>query len=56
MNLIQAFISCEGLRKNPVPLVYTRHTSRFLALWIFLLPLALVHDLQVTSFVKIHRD
>ena len=30
---------------SQVPLVYTRHTGRFLALWILLLPFALVKEL-----------
>ena len=33
--------TCEGIYRNPVPLVYTRHTSRFLSLFLLLLPLAL---------------
>ena len=34
--------TCEGIYRNPVPLVYTRHTSRFLSLFLLLLPLALL--------------
>ena len=34
--------TCEGIYRNPVPLVYTRHTSRFLTLFLLLLPLALL--------------
>ncbi|GAX78770.1 hypothetical protein CEUSTIGMA_g6207.t1 [Chlamydomonas eustigma] len=37
--------SCERLIRFPVPLSYTRHTSRFLLLWLALLPLALWNDL-----------
>lgn len=33
--------SCERLLTSPIPLVYTRHTSRFLAGWLLLLPFAL---------------
>jgi putative membrane protein len=33
--------ACERLYTAPVPLVYTRHTERCIALWIFLLPAAL---------------
>lgn len=32
---------CDKIYSTPVPLVYTRHTSRFLSLWILLLPCAL---------------
>eukprot|EP00440_Ansanella_granifera_P050028 gb/GFBE01054221.1/.p1 GENE.gb/GFBE01054221.1/~~gb/GFBE01054221.1/.p1 ORF type:complete len:403 (+),score=63.12 gb/GFBE01054221.1/:1-1209(+) len=32
---------CERILKTPIPLVYTRFTSRFLSVWMLLLPLAL---------------
>jgi len=32
---------CERLLSSPVPLVYSRHTARFLSLWLLLLPFAL---------------
>lgn len=34
--------ACERILKQPVPLSYSRHTSRFLSLYIFLLPFSLV--------------
>jgi putative membrane protein len=45
---------CEKVYSSPVPLVYTRHTGRFLALWMLLLPTALydafaVKDLAVPT-------
>jgi len=33
--------ACERIFSSPVPLVYTRHTARFLSLWMLLLPLAM---------------
>ena len=33
--------SSERLLSSPVPLFYTRHTTRFLAIWVLLLPFAL---------------
>lgn len=33
--------ACERIFSSPVPLVYTRHTARFLSLWLLLLPLGL---------------
>jgi len=33
--------ACERIFKTPIPLVYTRHTSRFVGLWLALLPLAI---------------
>lgn len=32
---------CERLLSSPVPLFYSRHTARFLATWLLLLPLGL---------------
>ena len=37
--------NCERLIRTPLPVSYTRHTCRFLLLWLFLLPLALWQDL-----------
>lgn len=33
--------ACERIQKTPIPLPYTRHTSRFLVLWLTFLPFAL---------------
>ena len=33
--------TCERIFSSPVPLVYTRHTARFLSMWLLLLPLGL---------------
>merc|ERR1719375_685953 len=33
--------ACERIFKTPIPLVYTRHTSRFVGVWLGLLPLAI---------------
>ena len=33
--------NCERIFAAPVPLVYTRHTARFLSAWLLLVPLAL---------------
>ena len=38
----------EGSR-FPIPLSWTRHTSRFLLLWIFLLPLCLYDDFKLVT-------
>ena len=32
---------CERLLRTPIPVSYTRHTSRFLLIWLTILPLAL---------------
>lgn len=33
--------ACERIFSSPVPLVYTRHTARFLSSWLLLVPFAL---------------
>jgi len=33
--------ACERIFKTPIPIVYTRHTSRFVGTWLALLPLGL---------------
>ena len=35
--------ACERIFNTPIPLAYSRHTSRFLVLYVSTLPLALVH-------------
>lgn len=37
--------ACERLLRTPIPLSYTRHTGRFLLLWLFALPFTLVQPL-----------
>jgi predicted membrane chloride channel (bestrophin family) len=36
--------ACERIFSAPVPLVYTRHTARFLSVWLLLLPLAMYDE------------
>jgi putative membrane protein len=33
--------TCERIFASPVPLVYTRHTARFLSAWLLTLPIGL---------------
>lgn len=40
-SLVDLLGACERIFKSPIPLVYTRHTSRFLTVFLFLMPLAL---------------
>ncbi len=37
--------TCERIFNTPIPLAYSRHTSRFLVLYVSTLPLALVHTI-----------
>jgi len=38
--------ACERIFKTPLPLVYTRHTARFLTLWCVMLPFGLYNDFK----------
>lgn len=49
-ELSNALGACERLLRTPVPLTYSRHTSRFLTLWCFTLPLVLVDALGWRTF------
>lgn len=44
IELCNACGACERISSSPVPLLYSRHTARFLALWLLLLPLALYRE------------
>lgn len=41
-EVTSALSACEKVLRTPIPLGYTRYTVRFLFLWLFLLPFALV--------------
>jgi len=41
VNIGDCVGACERIFSSPVPLVYTRHTARFLTLWMLLVPTAL---------------
>ena len=43
-EIARALVACEGIRSTPAPLIYTRHTARFLGIWTLLLPFALVAE------------
>lgn len=43
--------ACERIFTSPVPLVYTRHTARFLSLWMLLLPFGLADQLPGWTLV-----
>jgi putative membrane protein len=44
--LLDCMSSCEKILRTPVPWTYSRHTSRFLTLWMGSLPFALVGTLN----------
>lgn len=43
-RLGSAISACDKLLKYPIPLAYTRHTSRFMIIWLCFLPLSLWDD------------
>jgi predicted membrane chloride channel (bestrophin family) len=45
-SLMDSMSSCEKILRTPVPWTYSRHTSRFLTLWMGTLPFALVGSLS----------
>jgi putative membrane protein len=45
--------ACERIFTAPVPLVYTRHTARFLSLWMLLLPFAIYEDFAKTTILAL---
>lgn len=51
--LMDAATSCEKILRTPVPWTYTRHTSRFLTLWMGSLPFALVGNLSTPMTIAI---
>mmetsp|Transcript_2223 Transcript_2223/g.5157 ORF Transcript_2223/g.5157 Transcript_2223/m.5157 type:complete len:593 (-) Transcript_2223:248-2026(-) len=38
--------ACERIFKTPLPLIYTRHTARFLSIWCLMLPFCLYNELK----------
>jgi len=52
-GLVQVLTCCERIVRTPVPLSYSRHTSRFLSLWCLTLPFVLVrYDDWLTIFTN----
>jgi len=42
---------CERIVKTPLPLVYTRHTARFLSWWLLFLPVCLYNQLRANWMI-----
>ena len=45
-TLMFAMSSCEKILRTPLPWTYSRHTSRFVSLWLITLPFALIENLN----------
>jgi predicted membrane chloride channel (bestrophin family) len=52
-SLISSMSSCEKILRTPVPWTYSRHTSRFLTLWMGTLPFALVGTVKPFMIVAV---
>ena len=50
-ELLAKMSNCEKILRTPVPWTYSRHTSRFLSLWLGTLPLALVGDANMNPWL-----
>jgi len=52
-ELMGVMASCEKILRTPVPWTYTRHTSRFLTIWLGTLPFTLIGDMKPWLMVAI---
>jgi predicted membrane chloride channel (bestrophin family) len=43
-EITSAASTCDRIYSTPIPLVYTRHTARFLLIWLLTVPVALYHE------------
>lgn len=53
-SLLKSVGTCERIAMTPVPLSYSRHTSRFLSLWTLSLPFSLVGSCGILMSVVAH--
>lgn len=49
MEMTSAFYTCDRIFTTPIPLMYTRHTARFLLIWLLTVPMALYHEFRKTQ-------
>jgi putative membrane protein len=45
--------NCEMIYSSPIPLIYTRHSLRFLLLWLLTVPITLFHEFRAVSTTQI---
>jgi predicted membrane chloride channel (bestrophin family) len=50
-DLSDAFHTCERIFTSPIPISYTKHTARFLLLWLLNMPMVLYHSFFTDSAV-----
>jgi len=52
-DITDAVCVCERIFSTPIPLIYTRHTARFLFLWLLTVPMSLYHDFKSNKWAVI---
>lgn len=52
-ELSDAFFVCDRIYTTPIPLFYTRHTARFLLIWLMTVPMALYSEFKVSKWAII---
>ena len=52
-EMTSAFFTCDRIFTTPIPLMYTRHTARFLLMWLLTTPMSLYHEFRRTEKVAI---
>lgn len=50
-DLTSEMCTCDFIYTSPIPLVYTRHTARFLLLWLLAVPMALYDEFRARGAV-----
>ena len=48
-----AFYTCDRIFTTPIPLKYTRHTARFLLIWLLAMPMSLYHEFRRAEKIAI---
>ena len=53
MEMTTAFSTCDRIFTTPIPLMYTRHTARFLLIWLLTVPMSLYHEFRKTQTIYV---
>jgi len=52
-DMIDAACVCERIYTTPIPLTYTRHTARFLFLWLLTVPMSLFNEFRINRWAVV---
>ena len=52
-EMTDAFYMCDRIYTTPIPLFYTRHTARFLLIWLLTVPMALYQEFKQTKWALV---